>query len=855
LSLFNSVIKGSTIRKLLLVSAVLLGAGMLLKGHVAYATNPALINFQGKVVNSNGTNVTDGTYNFDFVLYDDPSLGTPSDGVHDKWHELTKSVVVTSGVFQTNLGSVTALPDFNVNPALYLAIRFNADAAGYMTPRVQMVSVPYAINSDKVGGVGIASLGQLSQNETWTGTQTFQPSTNITGAIVKQTSAASPNADIFNVQSANGTSILQITGPVANEASVTLNSVGATRALTLDSGNGTIVLGANTTTLQKVGTALKIDLNSASASTLTITDSGAGTASLSVQGNITTSATIGIAATTTFTGANATFSGAVDLGTVGAATAASTVQIADTSDGTNTQLVTIGSTAKTTDITTIQGGGAASTIVLQTAASGGIDIGVNNVANKIINLGSVGAINQNTSINIADSSAGTQTVSVGNAVSTSALTLSSGSGNINLNPGNSGAVVFNEAAGSNFRISASAVPSVDQLSISNAGQAVTAAGINGLSINYIGGAAAVESAGARIDITPGGTSGGTWSGLRIVANGTGAVTGVTEYGIKIEGPTSPGSGTQTGMYIGTGWNTGLNVQSGGLNLAGYTSGGNPSDPAAPATDNLAVYAKRVSGRMLLKIKGPSGLDSPLQPALFGNNTIMFNPTSGTTVTGGFGTLWAKGSNGGTVNTPTPTSTAPAITNQMHRTRQQNLVTNTNQAMGIRANAADAFQFWQGNAAGLGGFFFSTRFTLDSYPAATIRIFTGLSATATEVVTSDTVQNNSLGLWHDTTDSATTFNFVTRNAATTTKTPIALSNAFAAGNSYDFYMFAKPNDTTVYYRLDDIVNGVSYEGNTASTLPVSTAFMAPQVEMSNGTANTAVGSTAIGIARIYIESDH
>jgi hypothetical protein len=44
-------------------------------------------------------------------------------------------------------------------------------------------------------------------------------------------------------------------------------------------------------------------------------------------------------------------------------------------------------------------------------------------------------------------------------------------------------------------------------------------------------------------------------------------------------------------------------------------------------------------------------------------------------------------------------------------------------------------------------------------------------------------------------------------------------------------------------------------NTSTTLPRNTIFMGPQVEMSNGTANTTVGTTAIGVARIYVESDH
>lgn len=145
-----------------------------------YAAGPNLINFQGKVVNADGTNVTNGAYNFDFVLYDDPSLGSPSDGVHDKWHELTKSVTVTNGVFQTNLGSVTTLPDFNANPALYLAIRFNADAAGYMSPRVQLTSVPYALNADNLGGLTSSNFVKLAQ-----GVQADSSTTNPSISISK----------------------------------------------------------------------------------------------------------------------------------------------------------------------------------------------------------------------------------------------------------------------------------------------------------------------------------------------------------------------------------------------------------------------------------------------------------------------------------------------------------------------------------------------------------------------------------------------------------------------------------------------------------------------------------------------
>lgn len=225
-------------------------------------------------MNADGTNVADGTYNFDFVLYDDATLGSPSDGVHDKWHELSKSVSVTAGVFQTELGSATTLPNFSSNSTLYLAMRFNGDAAGYMSPRVHFDSAPYALysdNSGQLGGLASSQYVQLAQgvqsdgsssntsiavNKTAgtanildlqrssasvllvdnNGTTTLQPAGDNVSLIVKQTSTASPTADIFDVLGTNGTSkFVAVTSTAANQGSVTLQSIGGSNALTLTS--------------------------------------------------------------------------------------------------------------------------------------------------------------------------------------------------------------------------------------------------------------------------------------------------------------------------------------------------------------------------------------------------------------------------------------------------------------------------------------------------------------------------------------------------------------------------------------------------------------------------------------------
>ena len=283
-----------------------------------------------------------------------------------------------------------------------------------------------------------------------------------------------------------------------------------------------------------------------------------------------------------------------------------------------------------------------------------------------------------------------------------------------------------------------------------------------------------------------------------------------------------------------------------------------NSPSAAASNTLRLYAQTLGGRMFATIMPPSGVDNHLQPAIFANCVITYIPSTGNTGTGsgtGFGPIWTSG---GTVSHPTPSTTAPAISNQTRRTRYANVVTTTNQTLGIKAAAADTLAFWLGNAANLGGFFYAARFIVELYPAASVRIFAGMTASsATYVVASDTVLNNTCGLWHDTTDPSTglgALNFVTRNGTTTTKQQITLANAIAAGNSYEFYMYASPNASSISWMLFDVVNNVAYSNSTSTTLPTSTAFMGPQCAMSNGTANITVTTSAIGVQGVYVEAD-
>jgi len=116
------------------------------------------INFQGKVVNKgtmDGTNVSDGPYNFQFSLWTTLSAGTSI--WTEVWNSGSAQVTVTDGIFGVALGTHATFPpvvDFN-SDSLYLSVDFNGD--GQMEPRIQMMAVPYAFNAEKVAGLTVTN--------------------------------------------------------------------------------------------------------------------------------------------------------------------------------------------------------------------------------------------------------------------------------------------------------------------------------------------------------------------------------------------------------------------------------------------------------------------------------------------------------------------------------------------------------------------------------------------------------------------------------------------------------------------------------------------------------------------------
>ena len=205
---------------------------------------------------------------------------------------------------------------------------------------------------------------------------------------------------------------------------------------------------------------------------------------------------------------------------------------------------------------------------------------------------------------------------------------------------------------------------------------------------------------------------------------------------------------------------------------------------------------------------------------------------------------------------TITHPALAVTDrrtQAWRTQFANVATTTNQILGYYQNSSAIRQFYRGTAAGRGGFYFRGKMWVGLMPAATIRYYNGLTTASVGNVISNTLAGDSCGLWHDDTMAATVLNFITRDNVTTTSVAITLAAPMATGQGYELIMYCKPFDTVLFYKVIDMLTGLTLADSfTSTTLPRNTVFLGPEVAMSNS-ANATVATTAAEIQECYVTS--
>ena len=241
----------------------------LLSGHAVAATGiNQTVEFQGRLLNSQGATVPDGYYNIEFKIYANgdgksagDTTGTPAGTLlwtEDYLNYNSQGVKVVNGFFSVQLGSVTPFGtsvDWNQS-TLWLSMNvagtsttcttFSACSPdGEMLPMQPMTSAPYAFNAQLLNGIASSQFVQLGQ-----GVQT-DASTNASIFINK-----TGTGDLLDLQAAGSDAFL-----VGN--------------------NGDLTFGANTTTHN-------ISVTTAAASTagvaLNITAGAAGSGTTALAG-------------------------------------------------------------------------------------------------------------------------------------------------------------------------------------------------------------------------------------------------------------------------------------------------------------------------------------------------------------------------------------------------------------------------------------------------------------------------------------------------------------------------------------------------------------------------------------------
>jgi len=308
--------------------------------------------------------------------------------------------------------------------------------------------------------------------------------------------------------------------------------------------------------------------------------------------------------------------------------------------------------------------------------------------------------------------------------------------------------------------------------------------------------------------------------------------------------------TDTMFYkIGNGTTPWNSLGYGGLAVAGtatvidYTG---IAVPAAPATNHLKVFTKAIAGRMMLRTISPYGANYALQPALF-NSNIFWLTTGSSNAYMSIGQLIGVT---GVVSHPVQTELFGYFGNSITTAAANNTcgagTTNPSYMRGTLANGAN-------------GFFFKARLlfpdaTYDTTGAATgSRIFAGLTTNSfAAMVNGSTLPANDIVGFTRNSETAfrveTNWQFITKDGTSQTLTDTGVP--FLPSKVFDLFLYCPPMWNQMFWRIENVTDGVSNEGLVTDTLPVGASLMRAGVQL--GTVNALARN--MRIQHIYVESD-
>ena len=271
-------------------------------------------------------------------------------------------------------------------------------------------------------------------------------------------------------------------------------------------------------------------------------------------------------------------------------------------------------------------------------------------------------------------------------------------------------------------------------------------------------------------------------------------------------------------------------------------------PSTPAADKLALFTRKMGGRSMLAMMGPSGIDTLLQPHLGGNRVLFVSPTSGTTAPN------AWGGNVGVAGTASFQQSF-ASTNRWLSTARKRYQTTT--TAGNAASTRQAYVNWmRGSAAGFGGFFFRAQFGININLNGS-QCFVGLCP-ATGALGGDPSTDfplNMCGMGFDAADSsAGNWQFFRNDGAGgVVKVDLGSNAARGADIGYELVMFMAPGGSELFVTIFNLNTGVVVLDTSYTTdIPAVNTGMALKCDIRNGAIAAACN---IEWAKIYIESDY
>jgi hypothetical protein len=272
-------------------------------------------------------------------------------------------------------------------------------------------------------------------------------------------------------------------------------------------------------------------------------------------------------------------------------------------------------------------------------------------------------------------------------------------------------------------------------------------------------------------------------------------------------------------------------------LNGYLDLGTLATPSAPATSTIKVYGSKVSGRSMLTSRANVGANYALQPALFQKQVFLVTPGSGTTPNVFGNTLTTVG------------TVSHVITEQLGH--MVNFVSGA-VAGNTAGTGGNTTPYVIGTQSGSNGFFMQTRLAFPDATSTGIRAFVGLtSGTMAASVSADNPAGSGVGFQYSTARADTGWKFMTDDG--TTQTVTTTLTPFGVSKIMDFYIYvpAFPNNTVLYYRIDNITDGLSVEGTTSTTLPAGATQMRAGFQVNNITAV----ARNVRMGRLYVETDN